>query len=114
MMPTLAHSARISSCDLNIGPVGVGFIIRYHSIHTAPGMRPFRGQKSLPQGEELSAILSSTSRVSSLTMLGSATTVFMVCKSTRMLAALGLIGKVACGGAATSVVMGKPAAVHAA
>ena len=46
--PTVAHSARISSRDLNIGPLGLGFIIRYHSSQTAPGMRPLRGQKSLP------------------------------------------------------------------
>ena len=26
----------------------VGFIMRYHSSQTAPGMRPLRGQKSLP------------------------------------------------------------------
>jgi hypothetical protein len=46
--PTVAHSARISSRDLNIGPLGLGFIIRYHSSQTAPGIRPLRGQKSLP------------------------------------------------------------------
>ena len=47
-MPTVAHSARISSLDLKRGPSAVGFIVRYHSSHTAPGMRPLRGQKSFP------------------------------------------------------------------
>src|SRR5258708_39178972 len=69
-MPTVAHSARISSLDLKRGPSDVGFIMRYHSSQTAPGMRPLRGQKSLPYGEELSPIHSSTSRTSRKAMLG--------------------------------------------
>src|SRR6202011_847446 len=40
-MPTVAHSARISSLDLKRGPSAVGFIMRYHSSQTAPGIRPF-------------------------------------------------------------------------
>jgi hypothetical protein len=32
-IPTVAHSARISGLDLNIGALGVGSIIRYQSIH---------------------------------------------------------------------------------
>src|SRR5665647_2025860 len=51
-MPTVAHSARISSLDLKRGPSGVGFIMRYHSSQTAPGMRPLRGQKSSPYGKD--------------------------------------------------------------
>src|SRR6516164_10860176 len=112
-MPTVAHSARISSRDLNMGPFGVGFIMRYHSIQTAPGMRPLRGQKSLPYGEDDSAIHSSTSRVSSLTTLGSATAAFILCRSTNMPAALGSTGKVLRSGVGTSVDVARLAAVHA-
>ena len=48
LTPALAHSARISSGDLNTGPLADGFMKRYHSIHLAPGRRPLRGAKSLP------------------------------------------------------------------
>src|SRR3979409_1364635 len=113
-MPTVAHSARISSRDLNIGPAGVGFIMRYHSIQTAPGMRPLRGQKSLPYGEDESAIHSSTSRVSSLTRFGSATAAFMPCKSTRLPDALGSSGNSATARVGTAVVVGRLAAIQAA
>src|SRR6516165_11214073 len=112
-MPTVAHSARISSRDLNMGPFGVGFIMRYHSIQTAPGMRPLRGQKSLPYGEDDSAIHSSTSRVSSLTMLGSATAAFMFARSTKMPAALGSIAKLSRSGVDIAVEVSRPAAVQA-
>ena len=47
-MPAVAHSALTSSGDLNTGPVADGFMKRYHSIHFAPGSRPFLGAKSLP------------------------------------------------------------------
>src|ERR1700730_9859811 len=111
-MRTGAHSARISSLDLNIGPFGVGFIMRYHSSQTAPGMRPLRGQKSLTWGEEDCAIHSSTSRVSRLTMFGSATAAFMFCRSTNMPAALGSTGKVFGSGFGIAVDVDKPAAVQ--
>src|SRR3981189_382632 len=90
-MPTVAHSAKISSLDLKRGPSAVGFIIRYHSSQTAPGMRPLRGQKSFPYGEELSPIHSSTSRTSSSAMPGLPSAASMVLASIRMSPASGMI-----------------------
>src|SRR6266851_343906 len=92
-MPTVAHSARISSLDLKRGPSDVGFIMRYHSSQTAPGMRPLRGQKSLPYGEELSPIHSSTSRTSSNAMPGLSSAASIVLASIRMSPASGTMEK---------------------
>src|SRR6476646_9719771 len=112
-MPTVAHSARISSLDLKRGPSGVGFIMRYHSSQTAPGMRPLRGQKSLPYGEELSPIHSSTSRTSSSATPGLPTAASIVLASIRISPASGTIENDAFAGDGTSVVVGRPAAVQA-
>ena len=112
-MPTVAHSARISFLDLKRGPSAVGFIMRYHSSHTAPGMRPLRGQKSLPYGEELSPIHSSMSRTSSSAMPGLPTAASMVLASIRMSPASGTIENDAFTGDGTSVVTGRPAAAQA-
>src|SRR4051812_35534705 len=103
-MPTVAHSAKISSLDLKRGPSAVGFIMRYHSSHTAPGMRPLRGQKSLPYGEELSPIHSSMSRTSSSAMPGLPTAASMVLASIRMSPASGRTANDAFTGDGTSVV----------
>src|SRR5882724_13550587 len=112
-MPTVAHSARISSLDLKRGPSDVGFIIRYHSSQTAPGIRPLRGQKSLPYGEELSPIHSSTSRTSSSAMLGLPSAASMVFASIRISAASGTMSNDAGAGAGTSDVTGMPFAAQA-
>src|SRR5882672_2572403 len=112
-MPTVAHSARISFLDLKRGPSAVGFIMRYHSSQTAPGMRPLRGQKSFPYGEELSPIHSSTSRTSSSAMLGLPSAASMVLASIRMSPASGTIEKEAFAGDGTSVVVGRLAATQA-
>src|ERR1700685_235462 len=90
-MPTVAHSARISFFDLKRGPSAVGFIMRDHWSQTAPGMRPLRGQKSLPYGEELSPIHSSMSRTSSSAIPGLPTAASMVLASIRMSLASGTI-----------------------
>src|ERR1700757_5454719 len=102
-MPTVAHSARISSLDLKRGPSAVGFIMRYHSSQTAPGMRPLRGQKTLPYGEELSPIHSSTSRTSSLAMEGLSTISFISASSTKIDAASGSTVKLLGVGVGTAV-----------
>src|SRR6516225_4836973 len=112
-MPTVAHSARISSLDLKRGPSPVGFIMRYHSSQTAPGMRPLRGQKSLPYGDELSPIHSSTSRTSRMAMVGLPTAASIALASIRMLPASGTIANDAFVGDATSDVTGWPAATQA-
>src|ERR1700735_2610687 len=105
-MPTVAHSARISSLDLKRGPSAVGFIMRYHSSQTAPGMRPLRGQKSLPYGEELSPIHLSMSRTSSSAIPALPTAASMVLASIRMSAASGTIENEAAFGDGTAVVVG--------
>src|SRR3984893_18907921 len=107
-MPTVAHSARISFFDLKRGPSAVGFIMRYHSSQTAPGMRPLRGQKSLPYGDELSPIHSSMSRTSSSAMPGLPTAASMVLASIRMSAASGTMLNDAGASFGTSDVTGKP------
>src|SRR6202012_542717 len=107
-MPTVAHSARISFFDLKRGPSAVGFIMRYHSSQTAPGMRPLRGQKSFPYGDELSPIHSSMSRTSSSAMPGLPTAASMVLASIRMSLASGTIENEAGLGAGTPVVVGSP------
>src|SRR3984885_6731458 len=112
-MPTVAHSARISFLDLKRGPSAVGFIMRYHSSQTAPGMRPLRGQKSFPYGEELSPIHSSTSRTSSRATPGLPTAASTVLASIRILAASGTIAKKAGVGEGTAVVTGRPLADQA-
>src|ERR1700716_1428971 len=112
-MPTVAHSARISSLDLKRCPSAVGFIMRYHSSQTAPGMRPLRGQKSLPYGEELSPIHSSTSRTSSKATPGLPTAASMVFASIRMSAASGTMANDAGAGFGASDVTGIPLADHA-
>src|SRR3954453_13033895 len=112
-MPTVAHSARISSLDLKRGPSGVGFIMRYHSSQTAPGIRPLRGQKSLPYGEELSPIHSSTSRTSSNAMLGLPSAASMVLASIRMSPASGTIENDDFTGDGTSLVTASPSATQA-
>src|ERR1700721_2600582 len=112
-MPTVGHSARISSLDLKRCPSDVGFIMRYHSSQTAPGMRPLRGQKSLPQGEELSPIPPSTSRTSSKATPGLPTAASIVLASIRILAASGMIAKEAGVGEGTAVVTGRPLAAQA-
>src|SRR5712675_2673404 len=111
-MPTVAHSARISSLDLKRGPSDVGFIMRYHSSQTAPGIRPLRGQKSLPYGEELSPIHSSTSRTSSKATPGLPTAASMVLASIRMSAASATIENEAGAGVAAAVVTGNPFATQ--
>src|SRR5260370_30811554 len=112
-MPIVAHSARISSLDLKRGPSDVGFIMRYPSSQTAPGIRPLRGQKSLPYGEELSPIHSSTSRTSSNAMLGLPSAASMVSASMRISLASGTIANEAGAGSGTAVVdrraLGSPA-----
>src|SRR6202034_2565501 len=90
-MPTVAHSARISFFDLKRGPSAVGFIMRYHSRQTAPGILPLRGQKSLPYEDDLSPIRSSMSRTSSSAMPGLPTAASMVLASIRMSPASGTI-----------------------
>src|SRR6201989_3690383 len=112
-MPTVAHSARISSLDLKRGPSPVGFIMRYHSSQTAPGMRPLRGQKSFPYGDELSPIHSSTSRTSRMAMPGLPSAASMVLASIRMSPASGTMENDAFTGLGTSDVTGRPAADHA-
>src|SRR5579863_4023642 len=112
-MPTVAHSARISSFDLKRGPSAVGFIMRYHSSHTAPGIRPLRGQKSFPYGDELSPIHSSTSRTSSSATPGLPTAASMVLASIRISPACGTIENEAGFGAGTAVVVGNPLATQA-
>src|SRR5713226_6709322 len=104
-MPTVAHSAKISSLDLKRDPSAVGFIMRYHSSQTAPGIRPLRGQKSLPYGEELSPIHSSTS---SNAMFGLPSAASMVFASMRISLASGTIANEAGAGVGTAVVTGKP------
>src|ERR1700730_9034843 len=112
-MPTVAHSARISLFDLKRGPSAVGFIMRYHSSQTAPGMRPLRGQKSLPYGDELSPIHSSTSRTSSSAMPGLSSAASIVLASIRMAPASGMTENDAFTGDGTSFVVGRPAAAQA-
>src|SRR5215813_12603677 len=112
-MPTVGHSARISSFDLKRGPSPVGFIIRYHSSQTAPGMRPLRGQKSFPYGDELSPIHSSTSRTSRMAMPGLPSAASMVLASIRILPASGKIANDALTGLGTSFAVGKPASDQA-
>src|ERR1700694_2697191 len=112
-MPTVAHSARISSLDLKRGPSAVGFIIRYHSSQNAPGMRPLRGQKSLPEGEELSPIQSSTSRASGSAMPGLPVAASMVLASIRMSPASGTMENDAGTGFGTADVTGRPLAAQA-
>src|SRR5260370_41588660 len=109
-MPTVAHSARTSSLDLKRGPSDVGFIMRYHSSQTAPGIRPLRGQKSLPYGEELSPIHSSTSRTSSNAMLGLPSAASMVSASMRISLASGAIANEAGAGSGTAVLSREPPA----
>src|ERR1700730_3007526 len=113
-MPTVAHAARNSSRDMSIGPVGVGVIMPYHSIRTAPGLRPLRRPESLSLGEELSAIHSSTSRTSSLAIAGLSTISFISASSTKIEAALGSTAKLLGVGVGTAVVVGRSAAVQAA
>src|SRR5579863_661805 len=112
-MPTVAHSARISFFDLKRGPSAVGFIMRYHSSQTAPGIRPLRGQKSLPYGDELSPIHSSMSRTSSSAIPGLPTAASMVLASIRMSPASGTIANDADFGEGTVVVVGNPLAAQA-
>src|ERR1700759_113205 len=112
-MPTVAHSARISSFDLKRGPSEVGLILRYHSSQTAPGMRPLRGQKSLPYGDELSPIHSSTSRTSRIAIAGLPTAASIALASIRIEPASGTIANDAFAGDGTSIVTGWPAAAHA-
>src|SRR5580658_6767697 len=112
-MPTVAHSARISFFDLKRGPSAVGFIMRYHSSQTAPGMRPLRGQKSFPYGDELSPIHSSISRTSSNAIPGLSKAASMVLASIRMSPASGTIENEAGLGVGTAVVVGSPLATQA-
>src|ERR1700744_4441379 len=112
-MPTVAHSAKISFFDLKRGPSAVGFIMRYHSSHTAPGIRPLRGQKSFPYGDELSPIHSSMSRTSSSAMPGLPTAESMTLASIRMSPASGIIENDAAAGDGTAVVVGNPLATQA-
>ena len=86
---------------------------RYHSIQVAPGMRPLRGAKSGPYGEELAPIHSSTSRTSSsFTSLPSAASISS--RVTIAEATVSGIGKVAGVGVTGAVSIGRPAAFHAA
>src|SRR3981189_1433334 len=112
-MPPEAHFAHSAYLDLKRGPSAVGFIIRYHSSQTAPGMRPLRGPKSFPYGEELSPIHSSTSRTSSSAMPGLPSAASMVLASIRISPASGTIENDAFAGVGTSLVTGKPAAAQA-
>src|SRR3978361_692738 len=112
-MPTVAHSAKISFLDLKRGPSAVGFIMRYHSSQTAPGMRPLRGQKSLPYGDELSPLHASMSRTSSSAMPGLPIAASMVLASIRMSPASGTIVNDAFTGDGAILVVGRPSAAQA-
>ena len=67
VMPTVAHSARISSFDLKRVASAVGFIMRYHSSQTAPGNAALARAEILAVGRGGIADHSSTSRTSRMT-----------------------------------------------